>query len=50
MRAKLLTLFLALLLLLSACSGKEDPPAEETLPAVSPTPVAEVTAEPSPTP
>lgn len=50
MRAKLLTLFLALLLLLSACSGKEDPPAEETLPAASPTPVAEVTAEPSPTP
>ena len=50
MRVKLLTLFLALLLLLSACSGKEDPPAEETLPAASPTPVAEVTAEPSPTP
>lgn len=50
MRAKLLTLFLALLLLLSACSGKEDPPAEETPPAASPTPVAEVTAEPTPTP
>lgn len=50
MRAKLLTLFLALLLLLSACSGKEEPPAEETLPAASPTPAAEVTAEPSPTP
>ena len=50
MRRKLLPLCLALLLLLSACSGKEDPPVEESTPAASPTPVAEVTAEPSPTP
>ena len=50
MARKLLPLFLALLLLLSACGGKEEPPEEETPPSASPTPVAEVTAEPTPTP
>ena len=49
MRRKLLPLCLVLLLLLSACGGKEDPPVEAT-PSASPTPVAEVTPEPTPTP
>lgn len=49
MRRKLLPLCLVLLLLLSSCGGKEEPPVEET-PSASPTPVAELTPEPTPTP
>ncbi|WP_297210716.1 DUF3048 domain-containing protein [uncultured Flavonifractor sp.] len=51
MRKMRMPLLLVLILLLSACGGKEDPTAEESAtPESSPTPTVEVTAEPTPTP